>query len=104
MSDILRSENLLTDAQCDAIYSAFDDWCSEVDMYALGVPLDNVKARKLIRVAIATAPTQRKWVGLTEDELSEIYYTVKDLGSDIQYNGVSLVYRFIDLKLREKNT
>jgi len=104
MSDIFKSENLLTDAQCDAIYSAFDDWCSEVDMYALGVPLDNVKARKLIRVAIATAPTQSKWVGLTEDELSEIYQIIRELGSDIQYNGVSLVYRFIDLKLREKNT
>ena len=104
MSDILRSKNLLTDAQCDEIYSAFDDWCWEVDPYALGVPLDNVKARKLIRVAIATAPTQSKWVGLTEDELSDIYYTVKDLGSDMQYNGVVLVYRFIQLKLREKNT
>ena len=53
------------------------------------------KAEKMLIDILATAPQQRTWVGLTEEERDEIYLAV-ELGA----NGEEL----IEAKLKEKNT
>lgn len=45
---------------------------------------------------------QRKWVGLTDEEISELHYEIK-----VRFMGVYKtedIYRAIEAKLREKNT
>jgi hypothetical protein len=47
------------------------------------------------KITLFTAPPQRKWVGLTDDEIVEIYAKHRDMDD---------YARLIEAKLKEKNT
>ena len=50
------------------------------------------------------APPRKEWVGLTEDEMSEIYNKNYDLyDTDMTYMDFFMVQREVEAKLKEKN-
>jgi hypothetical protein len=51
-----------------------------------------------------TAPPQREWVGLTDEEMSEIYNKNYDkYDTDMTYMDFFMVQREVEAKLKEKN-
>jgi hypothetical protein len=54
--------------------------------------------------ALYTAPPRKEWVGLTEDEMSEIYNKNYDLyDTDMTYMDFFIVQRDVEAKLKGKN-
>jgi hypothetical protein len=55
-------------------------------------------------------PTQREWVGLTDEEMNEIYISVEEKVNEHWENGGTTMmfpltlYKAIEAKLKEKNT
>ena len=62
------------------------------------VMLKNVREMKTIHDGAVTTPSQREWVGLTDEELTEIRQKTFD---SVATNHE--VYRVIEAKLKEKN-
>jgi len=55
-------------------------------------------------LACASHPPRKEWVGLTEDEMSEIYNKNYDLyDTDMTYMDFFIVQRDVEAKLKEKN-
>ncbi|MEI6839338.1 MAG: hypothetical protein WCK56_16215 [Alcaligenaceae bacterium] len=50
-----------------------------------------------------TAPPRREWIGLTDEEILEMFGVVGTSGSDINPRGLLKDTRRIEAKLREKN-
>jgi hypothetical protein len=52
-----------------------------------------------------TAPPQREWQGLTDEEMSEAYNVNYSIYKEhVEYVDFVLIYRAIEAKLKEKNT
>jgi hypothetical protein len=56
-------------------------------------------------VPLYTAPPQREWQGLTDEEMSETYNVNYDIYKEhVEYVDFVLIYRAIEAKLKEKNS
>ena len=55
-------------------------------------------------VPLYTAPPRKKWVGLTDGEILEMFGVVGTSGSDINPRGLLKDTRLIEARLKDKNT
>ena len=68
---------------------------SDVEWHSVVLDADLDDAQKANCTPLYTAPPQRKWQGLTDEEISELIRTTHNTGSFV---------RAIEAKLKEKNT
>ena len=87
-----------------------EDWQSAVELLRarLAQPEQEPVAWMMLEnklVPIHTAPPQREWQGLTDEEMSEAYNMKYNIYKEhVEYVDFVLIYRAIEAKLKEKNT